>query len=77
MLNSPSHPIPAAAAAAAASLRQAKRAKSRKARRTLGEEWMEHLIDRMEKEYTAELQVGGRAGVGNESSWGFRQRSAS
>ncbi|KAL4431305.1 hypothetical protein ABPG75_006561 [Micractinium tetrahymenae] len=35
---------------------EAKRAKSRKARRTLGEEWMEHLIDRMEKEYTAELQ---------------------
>ena len=39
---------------------QAKRAKSRKARRTCGEEWMEHLIDRMEKEYTAELQVGWR-----------------
>lgn len=37
---------------------QARRAKSRKARRLLGEEWMEHLIDRMEKEYTAELQVG-------------------
>lgn len=37
---------------------QAKRAKSRSARRLLGEEWMEHLIDRMEKEYTAELQVG-------------------
>ncbi|PSC74628.1 Soluble inorganic pyrophosphatase 2 [Micractinium conductrix] len=35
---------------------EAKRAKSRKARRTCGEEWMEHLIDRMEKEYTAELQ---------------------
>ncbi|EFN51054.1 hypothetical protein CHLNCDRAFT_141564 [Chlorella variabilis] len=35
---------------------EAKRAKSRKGRRTLGEEWMEHLIDRMEKEYTAELQ---------------------
>lgn len=40
---------------------QARRAKSRKGRRTLGEEWMEHLIDRMEKEYTAELQVGSRA----------------
>ncbi len=23
----------------------------------LGEEWMEHLMDRMEKEYTSELQV--------------------
>jgi hypothetical protein len=38
-------------------LLQAKRAKSRKGRRVLGEEWMEHLMDRMEKEYTAELQV--------------------
>lgn len=43
---------------------QAKRAKSRKGRRTLGEEWMEHLIDRMEKEYTAELQV--------RAAWGVR-----
>lgn len=41
---------------------QARRAKSRKGRRTLGEEWMEHLIDRMEKEYTTELQVGWQAG---------------
>eukprot|EP00887_Chlorella_sp_A99_P008161 scaffold12.g8161.t1 len=35
---------------------QARKAKSRKGRRQLGEEWMEHLIDRMEKDYTAELQ---------------------
>ena len=47
---------------------QAKRAKSRKGRRTLGEEWMEHLIDRMEKEYTAELQVR-TAGVVRAAEW--------
>ncbi|KAL6776376.1 hypothetical protein ACKKBG_A20895 [Auxenochlorella protothecoides x Auxenochlorella symbiontica] len=35
---------------------EARRARSRVARRTLAGEWMEHLIDRMEKEYTAELQ---------------------
>ncbi len=39
----------------------ARKAKSRMAKRPLAEEWMEHLMDRMEKEYTAELQVSAHA----------------
>ncbi|KAK2079583.1 hypothetical protein QBZ16_001978 [Prototheca wickerhamii] len=35
---------------------EARRAKSRVARRPLAGEWMEHLMDRMEKEYTARVQ---------------------
>ena len=45
--------------------------KARSSKRPLGEEWLEHLIDRMEKEYTSELQKcpekwvlgGGNSGV--------------
>lgn len=35
---------------------EARRAKSRAARRPLAGEWMEHLMDRMEKEYAAQVQ---------------------
>lgn len=36
---------------------QARKGKSRKARRHLSEDWLERLMDRMEKEYTHALQV--------------------
>ena len=39
---------------------------------------MEHLIDRMEKEYTAELQVGGLAGwVGEMDAAGVSDHAVS
>lgn len=44
---------------AAAPPAQARKGKSRKARRMLTEEWLERLMDRMEKEYTHALQVRG------------------
>lgn len=51
--------------------------KARSSKRPVGEEWLEHLVDRMEKEYTAELQrnpekwvlgAGGGTNVGDDAA---------
>lgn len=51
--------------------------KARSSKRPVGEEWLEHLMDRMEKEYTAELQrnpekwvlgAGGGTNIGDDAA---------